>query len=151
MSPCLVLLLCLFAVVYRSCCHVAIAVSCSFHVWLQLNIRQTYFAGSGSRGFGSRKVVLLLTDGHSNIGQEKTIPNAEKLKRRGVEVFVVAIGGQHMSGIDEMAHIASYPPANFLFRVVKVSDFFQVINLAIKEIAPDQYKILDKYVSPCSG
>ena len=66
-------------------------------------------------------------------------------------MFVIAVGGQRISGIDEMAHIASYPPADFLFRVEKVSGFLEVVNLAIKQVAPDQYKILDKYVSTCSG
>ena len=112
-----------------------------------LNIWQTYFVGR--RSFDSRKVVLLLTDGQSNVEQAKTIPNAQKLKAKGVEVFVVAIGGKQMDGIDEMAHIASYPPADFLFRVAKVGDFLKVVNLAIKEVAPNKYKILDKQVPSC--
>ena len=106
---------------------------------------------TGSRGFQSRKIVLLLTDGQSNVNPKQTIPNAQKLKDKGVEVFVIAVGGQHISGIDEMANIASFPPAKFLFRVEKVSGFLDVVNLAIKEVAPAQYKILDKYVSTCSG
>ncbi len=104
---------------------------------------------AGSRGFTSRKLVLLLTDGRSNINRHKTIPNAQKLKDNGVEVFVIAVGGKHITGIDEMAHMASYPPAKFLFRVEKVGDFFEVVKLAIKEVAPGQYKILKKYVSSC--
>ena len=148
MSLCLVILLCLFAVVFLFLLlQRSVAVSCCFHVWLQLNIRQTYFAGS--RGFGSRKLVLLFTDGVSNVDKHKTLPNAEKLKNRGVKIFVVAVGDQQMHGINEMAHIASYPPAQYLFRVKKEGDFIRVINLAIKEVAPDLYKILDKYVSPC--
>jgi uncharacterized protein with von Willebrand factor type A (vWA) domain len=90
-----------------------------------------------------------LTDGQSNVDKEKTIPMAKELKKKGVEVFVVAIGNRHMHGIDEMAQIATYPPADFLFRVAKLADFFRVVALAIKEVAPNQYKILDKYVSNC--
>ena len=107
----------------------------------------TYIAGS--RGFKARKLVLLLTDGNSNVQRDKTIPNAQKLKDSGVDVLVIAVGDQHMTGIDEMAHVASYPPAEFLFRVEKVGDFFEVVKLAIKEVAPSQYKILKKYESSC--
>jgi hypothetical protein len=115
-----------------------------------INFQLIYLAGS--RGFLSRKLVLLLTDGQSNIKKENTIPNAQKLKDRGVEVFVIAVGGQHMRGIDEMAHIATFPPADFLFRVEKVGEFFEVVQLAIDEVAPGQYKILKGYTSPsCMG
>ena len=92
---------------------------------------------------------MLLTNGRSNVEREKTIPNAQKLKDRGVEVFVVAVGDQNMDGINEMAHIATYPPSNYLFRVEKIGDFFSMVNLAIKEVAPGQYKTVDRYPSLC--
>lgn len=98
----------------------------------------------------SRKLVLLLTDGHSNVENDKTIPNAQKLKDKGIEVFVIAVGGKQMSGIDEMANMATFPPATYLLRVEKVGDFLEVINLAIQQVAPHKYKILKKYVSPCT-
>ncbi|CAB3993071.1 Hypothetical predicted protein [Paramuricea clavata] len=102
------------------------------------------------RGFLSRKLVLLLTDGQSNVQKHKTLPNAQKLKDAGVEVFVIAVGGQHIRGIDEMANMATFPPKDFLLRVEKVGDFLEVVNLAIKTVAPGKYKILgDKYKSPC--
>lgn len=104
---------------------------------------------AAGRGFNSRKVVLLLTDGKSNVEEDKTIPNAQKLKDRGVEVFVIAVGGQHIQGIDEMANMASFPPADYLFRVEKVGGFLEVVNLAIKQVDPAKYAILKKYVSSC--
>ena len=94
-------------------------------------------------------MVLLLTDGQSNVEKEKTIPNAEKLKDKGVEVFVIAVGNQHIRGIDEMANMATFPPAKYLLRVEKVGDFLEVVNLAIEQVAPGKYKILKKYVSTC--
>ena len=109
---------------------------------------QFAFHFSGSL-FGSRKVVLLLTDGHSNVHPEKTIPNANRLKAAGVEVFVIAVGGRHMTGINEMAHIASYPPKDFLFRVEKVGDFLEVVKLAIREVEPKLYEIIKYYKSSC--
>jgi hypothetical protein len=102
---------------------------------------------AGSRGFLSRKLVLLLTDGESNVNKQNTVPNAQKLKDKGVEVFVIAVGGQHMLGIEEMAKVATFPPADFLFRVEKVGHFFEVVQLAIEEVAPGKYKLLKPYVS----
>ncbi len=93
--------------------------------------------------------MLLLTDGHSNKEEGKTVPNAKKLKDNGVEVFVIAAGDQHMTGIDEMAKIASPPLQDFLFRVEKVGDFLEIVKMAIKEIAPDKYKIVKNYISTC--
>ena len=107
------------------------------------------FHFTGSRGPLSRKVVLLLTDGHSNIETAKTIPNAQKLKNVGVEIFVVAFGNRHMSGINEMAHIATFPPKDYLFRVETPGGFLALVNLAIKEVAPGKYKSLKKYKSSC--
>ena len=111
------------------------------------NYLSTY--NTGARAFNSRKLVLLLTDGQFNVNREKTVPNAQKLKDKGVDVFVITVGNKHITGTDEMANAASYPPADFLFRVEKVGGFLEVVNLAIKEVAPDEYKILKKYVSPC--
>jgi hypothetical protein len=108
---------------------------------------QTSF--SGARGAHSRKVVLLLTDGQSNIQRKKTVPEAKKLKSSGVQVFVIAVGGQHIHGIQEMAEVASFPPAKFLFRVKKMGDFLEVVKLAIKQVSPGQYKILERYKPSC--
>ena len=114
----------------------------------RLTLPVNYIAGG--RGFNSRKVVLLLTDGLSNVDRNKTIPNGKKLKDKGVDLFVIAVGDQHISGIDEMTKVASFPPADYLFRVEKVGDFLEVVNLAIKLVAPAKYNILKKYVSPCT-
>ena len=93
--------------------------------------------------------MLLFTDGLSNRNKGKTIPNARKLKDKGVELLVVAVGDKHIEGIDEMANMATYPPANYLFRVEKIKDFVEVVKMAIKKIAPGKYKILKNYVSTC--
>lgn len=103
---------------------------------------------SGGRIFG-RKVVLLLTDGQSNVDQQLTIPKADVLKNNGVKIFVIAIGG-YIKGIDEMVKVASYPPKDFLFRVSDYRGFVEVIKLVIKEVAPGKYNIIEgQYNPPC--
>ena len=119
----------------------------SCHSWL---LADSHFAFhfSGSR-FPSRNVVLLLTDGYSYVDRGKTIPTAKRLKDAGVEVFVIAVGGKYMIGIEEMAHVASYPPKDFLFRVEKVGDFLEAVKLAIKEVEPKLYETIKYYKSSC--
>ena len=102
----------------------------------------------GSR-LNSRKIVLLVTDGQSNVGKSKTVPNAKALKDDKVDIYVVAVGS-YIHGIDEMVRIASYPPEKFMFRVQKLKDFWDVVKLVIKEVSPGKYKAIQGYKNrPC--
>ena len=88
-----------------------------------------------------------MTDGQSNVEKSLTIPNAQKLKNIGVEIFVIAVGN-HIDGIDEMAKVASYPPDKYVFRVNKNSDLIYVFELAWKKVIKG-YEA-KPYKSPCS-
>ena len=83
----------------------------------------------------AKKIVFLVTDGHSNVDEHLTIPKADELKNIGVQIFVVAVGS-YIDGIDELAKVASTPPEQFLFRVENLDRFLHIVQLAIKEIAP---------------
>ena len=97
----------------------------------------------------ARKMVFLVTDGKSNRKRHLTIPKADALKRFGVKIFVVAVG-DHVSGIDEMVKVASYPPQKFLFRVKKLDGFLQIIKLMVRRYSPRKYAIIkDQYTRPC--
>ena len=78
--------------------------------------------------------MFLVTDGQSN-SQVLSIRRAKALKDSGVEIFVVTVG-THIYGIDEMVKVASYPPERFLFRVDTNQQFWEVIKLVIKRVAP---------------
>ena len=95
----------------------------------------------GVRSLGT-KAVLLITDGQSTLNQHLTIPKAEELKKNHVSISVLAVGGQHISGIDEMVKVASWPPERHLFRVSNMNGFLEVIKLVVKEVAPGRYKII---------
>lgn len=99
----------------------------------------------GVRSFG-RKVVLLITDGHSNVQTGLTIPKADALKRNGVFIYVIAVGNEFISGIDEMVKVAYWPsraPQDYLFRVSDLSGLVDVIKLVVKQVAPGKYKIIN--------
>ena len=51
------------------------------------------FYGRGDRE-NIDNVVVLLTDGGSNVNPTRTIERADDLKDSGTDIFVVAIGGQ---------------------------------------------------------
>ena len=97
----------------------------------------------------SRKVVLLVTDGQSN-SRDLTISKANALKGIGIDIYVVVAVGSHINGIDEMVKVASSPPENHMFRVQTLSDFWQVVKLAIRQVNPGEYAVLNgQYDPPC--
>ena len=104
----------------------------------------------GVRPFG-KKSVLLITDGQSTLKRHLTIPKAEALKRNGVSIYVIAVGGQFMSGISEMVKVASRPPKNHLFRVSNLGRLVDHVKLVVKQVAPGKYKIINGQPNkPCS-
>ncbi|XP_015758231.1 PREDICTED: collagen alpha-1(XII) chain-like isoform X2 [Acropora digitifera] len=105
--------------------------------------------GSGVRPSG-RRAVLLITDGVSTSNRHWTIAIATALKQNGVSIYVIAVGSAFMSGIDEMAKVASSPPQNHLFRVSDLNGFLRVIKLVVKQVAPGKYKIVTRQpYKPC--
>ena len=91
-------------------------------------------------------MVLLVTDGQSN-SRDLTVSKAKVLKGIGIDIFVVAVGS-HIYGIDEMVNVASFPPENHMFRVQTLRDFKQVVKLAIKEVNPGEYTVLNGQPDP---
>ena len=87
----------------------------------------------------AEEVVLLVTDGQSNRKTHLTIPNADKLKKMGVPIFVVAVGS-NINGIGEMVKVAgsSYRfmrPENYLFRVRDYNGFLNVTKMVVKKVS----------------
>ena len=67
-------------------------------------------------------VVIIVTDGNSNINTVDTIPEAIQLREAGVYIFVIAInysGDMYRQEVDE---IASQPPHQNVFWVNDFSD-----------------------------
>ena len=99
-----------------------------------------YYLFSKGHRLNAKKSVFLVTDGHSNVNQNLTIPKADELKNSGVQIFVVAVGS-YIDGVDELAKVASSPPQQFLFRVESLDGFLQIVQLAVKEIFPGRYVV----------
>lgn len=76
-----------------------------------LTVRGSVFTDSGgARPLQSAfpRVVILITDGRSNIDEKLTIPSARALHRDGVVVFAVGIGRKRIR-IEELREVASRP------------------------------------------
>ena len=91
-------------------------------------------------------MVFLVTDGQSD-NQHLTIRKAKALKDSGVDIFVVAVG-TYIYGIDEMVKVASHPPEYYMFRVQTLHQFWKVIKLVIRKVAPGKYQILQGQSDP---
>ena len=97
-------------------------------------------------------MILLITDGQSNIKRHLTIPNADKLKNMGVEIFVVAVGS-YINGIGEIVKVAgsSYRfmrPEDYLFRVRDYNEFLNVTKLVVKKVSGKHVPVIP-YSSTC--
>ena len=58
-------------------------------------------------------------------------------------IYVIAVGGTFISGIDEMVKVASRPPQYYLYRVRDLSGLVKVMKLVVKQVAPGKYKIIN--------
>ena len=95
---------------------------------------------SKGRRVNAKKVVSLVTDGHSNVDQHLTVPQADALKKSGVEIHVVAAGGT-IDSLDEMVKVASDPKEKFLYRVKSYAGFLRIVELALEQDAPGKYAV----------
>lgn len=67
----------------------------------------------------SKKALMFITDGNSNIGG-KPASAARKLKRKGVEIYVIGVGKKVK--VEELRSIASSPYGVHVFRIEQYSD-----------------------------
>ena len=63
----------------------------------------------------AHRTAVFMSDGHSNINRDNTIPNAIQLRQTGCVVLVCAIGT--LIGWDELYGIASDPHNHTVFAV----------------------------------
>lgn len=106
--------------------------------------------------FANRKNVLLITDGRSNVKKNLTVPNADRLKRLGVHIYVFAVGS-YIPGIGEMVQVAGSSSSskpddyqNYLFRLTNYNQFWNFSSLVVTKLASSgKYISLSPAPSPC--
>ncbi|XP_060067905.1 collagen alpha-1(XXII) chain-like [Ylistrum balloti] len=75
-------------------------------------------------------IAIVLTDGMS-YNMEKTKQEAMEVKKRGISVFVVGIGGDRNVDTQELTDIASEPTENYMFRIAN----FDALNSIKSKLA----------------
>jgi collagen type VI alpha len=67
-----------------------------------------------------QNVIIIVTDGYSNVNEQRTIPLAQELKQSGAIIYSVAVGdGPQMS---ELMGMASNPPAEYVIPLPTLGD-----------------------------
>ena len=61
------------------------------------------------------KVVILVTDGYSNVNTGRTVPAAEELKSIGADIYSIANG--EGSQLSELTQIASSPDSHYVLQL----------------------------------
>ncbi|XP_032220500.1 uncharacterized protein LOC5519590 [Nematostella vectensis] len=82
--------------------------------------RKLFFVKSGSLNR-----VLLVTDGLSNMNQDKMLYEAFQLKMSNIEIFVVAVG-RYNYGADEISSLSSIPTTH-IYRVESMRGLVRII------------------------
>lgn len=88
-------------------------------------------AASGHRQSASR-VVVLVTDGNSNVQRDQTVPQANLLKIIGAKIIVFGVGSYGHSGKQELEKIATHPPNENLSELKTFFEFDRVANMVAK-------------------
>jgi len=86
---------------------------------LRLTYESVFTPSRGDRS-GVRNVAVVVSDGNSNVDSDRTIPEADAARQRGIELFAVAVGDR--SNAAEMADIASDPDSEHLLRMRSESE-----------------------------
>ena len=83
--------------------------------------------GAGARPLsqGIPRVLILMTDGKSNVGVSPEIP-ADRLKASGVNIFVIGVGGGLR--INELQEISSRPLRDHLYELENFDDYAALVN-----------------------
>ena len=125
--PCNVILNCTLICIlciYYICCYIAKIKSSSSssepaNIILKYNSKRSslqkddmFTSGNGDRQ-DARNIAIVITDGNSNVDEERTIPAAIDARLRGIHIVVVAIGTQ-LNQL-ELRGIASQPPGATLY------------------------------------
>ena len=106
-------------------------VTCETKRWNYIKIisKQFYFTCdhciNRAASFACVKVVILVTDGHSNTNNCQTVPAAEELKSIGANIYIVANGeGPQLS---ELTQIASSPDSHYVLQLGDIHHVSQTL------------------------
>lgn len=119
-----------------------------------LEMHETMFTrGNGDRR-GVPNICIIITDGVSNINFARTLPEAEKARKKGIHIYAVGIALQDLK---EVNGIASEPASENVFSVNTFDELegldetiFESTCSGIYRYFPLYFPLFDYYARDCS-
>ena len=84
-------------------------------------------------------VVVLLTDGVSNINPEFTIPQARFIKQAGTHIFAIGVGNFQP---DELNAVASEPASENAFLLHDYASLYNLTNKIVQAACQGEYNVI---------
>ena len=109
---------------------------------IRLGRSQMFTEENGDRSDVSN-IIILVTDGESNMNTRKTIPEAEEARNAGIRLLVVAIGVRNMREIDGMAN---KPLNSSRFRISNFDGFESIQKQVISSVCEGIYYYIYIYL-----
>ena len=89
-------------------------------------VRTEFFTSEHGDRSGVTDIVIVISDGYSNVNDDNTVREADLLKRDGINVYTVALGDSpHFS---EMNDISSDPDSEYAYYVGSLNDIEDVAS-----------------------
>ena len=77
-----------------------------------------------------QNVVILLTDGYSNVNPMNTIPEAHLAKEQGIAIYVVAVGDNvDMKEVTEIAGQVNAPSEYYVYPLLQLAETERIADL----------------------
>lgn len=98
-------------------------------------VRDKHFVTSRGDRPGVDNIVILSSDGYSNVNQDRTIPLSQQLKDNGVQFYCVAL--EDSPQMSELNAMASSPIADHIVFLKNSSDTNAAANALLDKICPN--------------
>ena len=98
-----------------------------------LNVmRTTHFTPSHGQRTGVRNVAVLISDGNSNINADNTVPEADRARRQGIDVYSVGLGRN--PNLPELNDISNDPDSEYVVRLPSLADVDSAANELLERL-----------------
>jgi len=104
------------------------------------------FSPAGGNRLNVKDILIIITDGGSNINRDLTIPTAGLLHDQGITVFVIAVGLSNPGWSTELQGLASGPVDDHLFEIASFGDLAFLDNTLVARTCREQPARMYSYI-----
>lgn len=95
-------------------------------------MRTTHFTPSHGQRTGVRNVAVLISDGNSNINADNTVPEADRARSQGIDVYSVGLGRN--PNLPELNDISNDPDSEYVVRLPSLTDVDSAANELLERL-----------------